>query len=181
MPQTNQHKLWFNKKPLFHQVMKERQNKPGPVNLRKEAGLVVNALQGRGPTHLQRHKVSSADLHPRLGCWHLLLEDLRMEVLPVLEYGQPRYNLIFPFLLAPRRLLVRAPCCTSPTHGQVQPWREKRAKLNSTLHRWENKAWKIHCCTQDHTGNLGQSSQLQMAIPEPVLRIPIYGIESTGC
>lgn len=45
MLQTNQHKLWFKKTPLFHQVIEDRQKKPGPVNLRKGAGLLVDALQ----------------------------------------------------------------------------------------------------------------------------------------
>ena len=47
----------------------------------------------------------------------------------------------------------------------------KGKKSKTTPHFIDRKTRheKIHCCTQDHTGNLGQSSQLQMASPEPVL------------
>lgn len=36
-------------------------------------------------------------LHPGLGRWHFLLEDLRVEVLLVLQHGESRYNQLFLF------------------------------------------------------------------------------------
>lgn len=85
---------------------------------------------------------------------------------------------------------MRAPCCTSPTRGQVQTvcnrtsldghsCQEGEKEQNVTPRFTDRKTRheKIHCCIQDHTGNVGQSSQS----PRAHAGIPVYGTESTGC